>query len=128
VIAQITFTNKGTTTCRLGGYPTLVATPASPGKSVLTANDGAASFGGLVPADLAPGRGGELLFGSGPSCGNLNTQNGAVIEAIKAASRYKGVTINLPNGGGEFALPDATVDAPCGLFESPLGISPAAAP
>ena len=113
IVTTIAITNVGTTTCELGGYPTLVGLRGNKElKLHLTAHG---TWGGnLRPTTLAPRMNGALIIGTGDMC--------APSYGVPVAGQsYLGLIVVLPKNGGSINVPGVTIDTTCYLTESQLG-------
>lgn len=118
----VILTNTGST-CRLGGYPTLIGISQVRGRVHLSARHGT-FFGNLIPADLAKGRSGRLLLGTSDGCDAINQPNQAVVERNMRENTYAELVIVFPNGAGSLTASTYPFDVACGLDTSELGVYP----
>lgn len=104
------FTNAGSRTCVLRGYPTVTAETSAGGRVTLRPRHGT-FFGPFVAADLAPGRHVFLDFGTSIGCEG----------GTKPIVRYRDLRFTLPQGG-TVAGGRATLWRQCGLDMSGFGL------
>jgi hypothetical protein len=113
VVTTVAFTNVGTSTCELGGYPSLVGLRGT--KQFKLHLTGHGTYGGdLRPAALAPRMSGALIISTGDLCGPY-------YGVIPPGHSYSSLLVILPNDEGSVKVLGATLDTTCGLFESQLG-------
>lgn len=104
------FTNIGSNTCLLRGYPTVSAETATGSRQALHPHHGI-FFGPLVPTDLPRGHHAFLDFGTGTGC------DGGAGPVV----RYRQLAFALPQGGVVRAG-KATIAEQCGLTMSDFGL------
>lgn len=104
------FTNAGSRTCLLRGYPAVTAETSAGSRVTLHTRRGT-FFGPFIPADLAPGRHVFLDFGTSTGCEG----------GTKPIVRYRDLRFTLPQGG-TVAGGQATLWRQCGLDMSGFGL------
>jgi hypothetical protein len=115
--ALIFVTNVSDSTCRLGGYPTLVGLRDDHRYPLhVTSHDVLAN--GLAPATLKPRMSGALIIGTGDACPVLNQTDNA---AAAAAHTYTGLDLVLPDNGGSITVLGVELDTACYLSETQMG-------
>jgi hypothetical protein len=113
VVTTVAITNVGTSTCALGGYPTLVGLRGT--EEIKLRVTGHGTYGGnLRPTILAPRMSGALIISTGDLCG---PSYGVPL----AGHAYSGVIVVLPQNKGNVRVPGVTFDTTCGLAVSQLG-------
>lgn len=110
------FTNTGSRTCLLRGYPAVTAETSAGSRVTLHPRHGT-FFGPSVAADIAPRRHVFLVFGTSGGC-----QGGA-----KPVVRYRDLRFTLPQGG-TVAGGQSTLSRQCGLDMSGFGLPARYAP
>ncbi|HXY43875.1 MAG TPA: DUF4232 domain-containing protein [Acidimicrobiales bacterium] len=120
VVVPVVLANAGATPCLLAGYPALVAVYSASKRRQIRAGHGT-YFGNLVSADLRPGAHGELLITGNDAClNNPPPETGHPIGP--QAVRFRSIVVELPGGGGSFAVKRLPPCLP--IDESQLGVPP----
>lgn len=112
-IITIAITNIGTTSCRLGGYPTLLGV-RSGREFPLTHLGHGTQDSYLTSTLLAPRESGGLILDNPLGC-NAN------VYPLPVADHYSGLVIVLPKREGRVRVFGVPLSDPCGLSESQLG-------
>jgi hypothetical protein len=112
-LITIAVTNVGTSSCRLGGYPTLLGIRGGHEYHVTITAHGTQDVN-LHPTVLAPRMSGALI---------LNTSIGCVPggDPNAASHTYSGIVILLPHHLGIVKVPGVPLYMPCDLAVSQLG-------
>ncbi len=113
VMTTVALTNVGTTTCELGGYPSLVGLRHTNQFSLHLTGHGT-DGGNLRPTTLTPRMSGALIIGTEDLCGPY-------YGVIPPGHSYSGLLIHLPKDEGIVKVLGVTIDTTCGLSESQLG-------
>jgi hypothetical protein len=116
----IAITNVSNSTCRLGGYPTLIGIRDHQRYPLHVTSHGVLSSN-LASTTLKPRMSGALIIGTGDACAALNQTNQAAIDAASASHTYTGLIVDLPNNGGAITVLGVSIDTACYLGESQLG-------
>lgn len=116
----IFITNVSNSTCRLGGYPTLIGTRDNRRYPLHVTSHGVLSSN-LAPTTLKPRMSGALIIGTGDACVALNQADQSANEAASAAHTDTGLIVELPNYGGAITVLGVSLDTACYLGESQLG-------
>jgi Domain of unknown function (DUF4232) len=104
------FTNLGSRTCLLRGYPSVSAEASTGLRQTLRPRHGT-FFGPFIPANLRPGRRVILDFGTSTGCEG----------GTKPVVRYRNLVFTLP-AGGEVAAGRVSIWEQCGLDMSAFGL------
>ena len=112
--------NRGTSSCRLGGYPGLVGTRLGHGYPLVAGRG--TFFGDLSPTVLASREVGALILGTEDGCPAINQPNNLAAQRAEiAAHSYSGLIIELPLHDGFVRVDNVHFDTACTLESSRLG-------